>query len=119
MATITQVKNNLTMTRGDTITYSFHFKDSVGADINITAWHVNLMVKRAYTDNDVDALISKEVSVHTDPTHGQTVLTINPADTTGVDYGDYVYDFRIRNVTVIYTIMKGKFTIEPEVNKAV
>lgn len=86
----------LTVTRGDTVPLRLHFKNSLGADINITGWTVFFTVKNGpHEADDTHAVISITHTTHTDPEHGLTVLTILP-DMSKDLLGDYFYDIQIK-----------------------
>lgn len=114
------VKQNLTLIRGDSKTYSLHFRNSNGTDLNITGWTIYLTVKRNYTDADIDAILQKIVITHTDPTHGQTSIVLENSDTENLPIGVFLFDIQAKtNATPakIYTIMRGQYIILEDVTR--
>lgn len=63
-----------------------------GAAVDITGWVLYFSVKKSRTDSDADALIYKEVSIHTDPVEGESTIPIAASDTEGKALGEYNYD---------------------------
>lgn len=108
---------NLDLVRGDTRNYQMHFYDDDNVDINITGWTVTMTVKADLdAAGDTSALIKKVVTVHSDPTHGRTVVTLETTDTNLV--GDFYYDIQVKrpdNVTV--TLMSGVITFVADVTR--
>jgi hypothetical protein len=82
---------SLTVVRKTTNTYNITFKDSAGDAIDITNWTVLFTVKRSVDETDAQAVISKTVTSHSDPTHGITTITLSSSDTDKIQ-GEYLYD---------------------------
>ena len=74
---------NLTITQGDEKAYNLTFS-TAGVAQDITGATVKMTVRR--TRNSGEALISKVVTTHTDPTEGKTTITLSPTDT-AIDLG--------------------------------
>jgi len=68
-------------------------KDDVVQDI--TGWTVYFAVKRRVNDTDENAIIFKEVTVHTDAVNGETAISIDAADTADKKVGSYYFDIKI------------------------
>ena len=98
---------NISMTRGDsesvTVTCSVPFD---------TGDTVYLTVRE-----DVESPIAMQKIVDTFGGDGQAVIGIEPADTEGLDFGDYVYDIQLTRAdgTVTTLVKVSKFTLEEEV----
>ena len=94
----------------ETITLTFAGVDLTGATVYFTA-------KTAF-DNSTDdstAVISKDVTSHTDPTNGVTVISLAASDT-NVAAGEYVYDIKLKKATGVQTTVKvGELVILPAV----
>ena len=107
---------NLTIKRGDTTTYILYLEDADGVNIDITGWIIFFTVKSHIEDSDDDAKIKKTITVHTNPTNGETQILLTSDDT--ADVGNYVYDIQYRsNTGIIQTIMEGFFTITQDVTQ--
>lgn len=79
---------------------------------DITDYTVYFTVKTNIDDADSSAIINKDITNHTDPTHGITEIPILPEDTKDETPGDYVYDIRYDDGTgAITTILNGAFKI--------
>ena len=62
-------------------------------------------------ETDADALISKTVTVHTDPTNGITVVPVEAADT-NLPLGVYFYDVKVKtDAGRIFAVVRGKFNV--------
>lgn len=75
--------------RKTTPTYELEIKID-GEVKDITLWTVYFTVKAKMSDADADAKISYDVTSHSDPTNGKTIITLTSTDTDLV--GSYYYD---------------------------
>lgn len=109
---LTAHENLPSVTEGDTATFTFSFTDSSGNALDISAWTVYLTVKRDESDPDSDAVISKDVTNHTDGPGGKTAIEFTEADTEGLT-GGYHYDLQVkRGNGDIQTFMRGTVRFE-------
>jgi len=69
-----------------------------GSVQNITGWTVFFTVKKSTNQTDAEALISKTITTHTNPTLGITTITLSPSDT-DVLAGNYLYDITLLDTT--------------------
>lgn len=87
-----QKRADVFLIRGDTASIDFTIadKDLTGATVFFTA-------KSAIDADatDAEAVISVEVTDHTDPTNGTTVIPLTATDTT-VTPGTYYYDIQVK-----------------------
>lgn len=107
--------NDLTIYRGDDKDFTIHFKDAVDADVDITGWKVYFTVKKNESDVDVDAVITKDITSHTDPTGGDTKISLVGADTEDLA-GNYYYDIQVKKTGgTVFTIVKGTFIVTKDI----
>lgn len=79
---------------------------------DITGYTIYFTVKANVDDDDSNATMKKTITNHSNPTIGETEISILPADTKGQTSGDHVYDIRYDDGTgAISTILKGTFKI--------
>lgn len=88
------VTGDFHVSKNRTITRTIVVKDSAGQAINLTGISVYFTVKRTLDEDVTDAnvAIAKTISVHDDPTHGVTSVTITAADTATLAKGKYFFD---------------------------
>lgn len=88
--------NILRIQKGNPSSLIVTITDDNGNALNLTGRTVFFTVKRKndYSDDDEDAVISKEVTEHTDPTNGKTAISLT-ATQTDVDRGIYKADIRV------------------------
>ena len=104
----------LMITQGDEKAYNLTFS-TAGVAQDITGATVKMTVRR--TRNSGEALISKVVTTHTDPTDGKTTITLSPTDT-AIDLGAYYYDIQISGGGIAKkTVMKGELVITWQVTE--
>jgi len=79
-------------------TLNLVFKDSAGDPIDITGWTIRFTVKEEFDleGNDTKALIKKDITIHSDPTNGETSIPITNVDNT-VEPQLYKYDIKFDN----------------------
>lgn len=84
--------------------------------VDITGYTVLFTVKKKITDDEVDAIIQKDVTSHTNPTQGETTIPVVRLDTLGVKPGFYPYDIKICDLSGDRTtIISGLFQIKQSV----
>ena len=109
---------DLTVTRGDSEVFNVTFKDAAGAACDITGWTVTFTIKREKSDPDSAAVAQKVVTEHTEPESGTAVITLLPADTTNLEPRGYWYDIQAKtDAGDVYTVLKGKLTLEYDVTR--
>jgi len=102
---------NIDIYRGDNYSWDFQFT-SAGVIEDIRGWTLYFTAKRCCTDADVDAIIQKIITNHTDPTHGITQLSFSHVETNAFPVGTWVYDVQVKTAAdEIYTLFKGQFTV--------
>lgn len=107
-------KIDLVEKRGDTQTYTLYFCDEDGARQDITGWTVFFTAKTKTSDADASAIISKTITTHTDPTNGETQISLTATDLATV--GRYVYDVQVKtDVGDIKTVLEGNLNIQQDV----
>ncbi len=110
------IRTNLEIYRGDDKTWNLTFRDSTGDSIDITGSTVWLTVKSSISDPDESALIQKQVTTHSNPTQGETQISLLPVDTSDVSVGRYEYDMQlIESSGKITTFMRGVFSISQDI----
>lgn len=113
---------DLTIYRGDSKTWNLTFTDAAGTAIDITGYTIFFTVKKknSYTNDtvDTDAIVQKNITVHTNPTGGISQLTLQPSDTNTIVPAIYVYDMQLKDSGgTILTFIKGLFTITADVTR--
>lgn len=113
MATL---KPDLKIIRGDTSSINFTLEgvDLTGSTVFFTA--------KAVIDDDVTdaaAAIAVEVTSHTDPTAGITVIPLTASDT-NVTPGEYFYDIQVKKADgTIVSIPKRKLEVFEDVTRRI
>ena len=92
----------------DAKAYLLYFKDETGTAIDITGDTIFFTVKINKTDSDDDALIKKDITTHTDPTEGESQISLSTTDTT-IAAGEYYFDIKRLHGSNINTIVNGVF----------
>lgn len=110
---------NLKAERGDTVGRKLIFKDDDKVAIDITGWTIYFTIKSLEDDADDDALISKTITIHVDPTGGETKVTVSAAETDDL-VGKKYYDYQYKNAAgEIKTIIKGTYTFGKDITRRV
>lgn len=109
---------DLRIYRGDTHTYNLTFV-SGGAAYDLTDCTIYFTVKDSENDPDADALISKDVTVHTNPTGGLSAIVLSSTDT-NIAPGSYYYDIQLKTASdLIFTVTKGLFIVSADITRRV
>ena len=108
---------NLEMFRGDDFSIDFNFIDENGELINITGWTLYFTMKDRTIKLDVDAIIKKDVTIHTNAILGQSRIILTHIETLNV-VGVYQYDVQIKtNANIVQTIMRGTMKVKDDVSR--
>jgi len=100
--------------RGDTKSYTLKFRDEDGNAVDITGWTIFFTAKNKIDDVDDDAVIKKTITDHTDPTDGETQITLTSTDTAAV--ASLVYDIQYKTSGgQIKTVIEGFLEISKDV----
>lgn len=106
--------SNKEIVKGDTVELKVTLTDSDGNAIDITGYTVYFTAKKNYSDSDSEAVITKEVTSHSDPSNGITKITLDSTET-DVDARYYYYDIQSKDAAGnIQTPITGKFIVNPQ-----
>ena len=105
----------LTIYKRDTVNIDITVKDSAGSVVDITGYTFFFTVKAADTDADANALITKDVTSHTDAANGETRIALTPTDT-NVATGNHYYDIQMKDASGnITTITADRFYVTQDI----
>jgi hypothetical protein len=111
----------LTLTRGDSQTYTLTFRQADGTLYCMKNWVVFFTLKTNPTLPDSKASLQKIITVFPDTvsgTSGLATISITPEDTTNLDPGEYDFDIAVRTAAnETFTVMKGKFNLEYDITR--
>ena len=96
------------LTRGDTFKRKLNIYN--GSELYTPAEGdvIKFAAKKSYTESSV--AIEKTVPTDT------LIFTLDPADTSNLKYGAYVFEFELTKANgEVYTFVKGRMTLTPEV----
>jgi len=103
--------------RGDSKTYEITVTDSIGSPVNITGSSQVMTVKKKDTDEDDEAVISKE-GVITDAQSGQFEIRLTSTDS-AVNPDNYIFDIQITLAGgEKYTLIKDNLEILQDVTQS-
>jgi hypothetical protein len=112
----------LSLTRGDSQTYTVTFKRADGSLYCLKNWAVFFTLKTQYDLPDSQASLQKIVTTFADTTAGTSgvaTISLNPADTVDLIPGEYDFDIAVRTAAnETYTVMKGKLDLEYDVTRS-
>lgn len=108
------VNTILKVKRGDTKTWTLYFYDENGGYVDITGYTIFFTAKTNPSDVDASAIISKTITSHSNPTSGETTISLTTTDTANV--ASLVFDIQVKTATGdIYTILEGTLNISKDV----
>ena len=111
--------NNITLYRGDDLSWNLVFTDEDDAAIDITSWVVFLTIKNRKTDPDSKAILHKEFSNFINPTLGIAPIIVSHTETDNF-LGSYHYDFQVkRQDGSILTITSGGIAFLADVTRRI
>jgi len=110
---------NLEIIRGDTTNITLTITDQDGVAIDLTDSTVYFTAKPAFDDDalDAEAVITKEVTSHTDPTNGITVIPLTASDT-DIETGIYYYDVQVKDAAgAIFSLPARQLKVVEDVTR--
>lgn len=110
--------NRISIYRGDDEERLLIFKNGTTKErIDITGWKIYFTVKKNKHDSDDVALIKVDWTDHSEPTEGETYLTLTDTDT-DIDPDIYICDIQIkRPAGTIKTIDVMDFEIHTDITR--
>lgn len=103
--------------RGDDYPIPLTFTKN-GAVEDITGWKIYFTAKHHDTDSDDDAVIKMDVTEHTDPTNGKSLIFLTNGETGDLVPGKYVFDIQYKKADgTVKTVMKGKLKVLQDVTE--
>lgn len=111
----------LTIIRGDSAEIDVIFEDADGEAIDLTDKAVFFTVKEIDDidgEDDSEAKISIKITDHTDPTAGETRITLTPSDT-NLTPKDYLYDLQIVSNGDVISTIKDFMEVTQDVTKRI
>lgn len=98
--------------KGDTLKFKIVFEDEDENPVDLSGSKVYLTVKKNLNDSDDIAIIKKETTSHTDPTNGETLLTVSASESKLLKKGQYYYDAQVKFPSGdIMSIVTGAFEV--------
>jgi hypothetical protein len=110
----------LSMTRGDTATFTLTLTDAAGGPLDLTDLDITFTAKRSTYDADADAVLRKTVgsgiTVADDPATGVATLTITAADTADLSQSKSLpWDVEVVDGEDVRTPLSGRLVISRDV----
>lgn len=93
--------SEITINRGNTFSGTVTITNSDGTPKDITGYTLFFTVKKnsnSITTDDSDAMISKTVTSHTNPSGGISAIYLSPTDTS-LNPGSYIYDIKLKDAS--------------------
>jgi hypothetical protein len=115
---MSSLKPDINIIRGDTSSINFSLTDD-GSPVDLTGATVFFTAKPALTNDitDTSAVMSVEVTSHSNPTAGETVIPLSSTDT-DVTPGEYFYDIQVkRGDATIVSIPARKLEVFADVTR--
>lgn len=104
--------------RGDSREYTLSFTKSDGSKIDITEWKIYFTLKKYAYQSDEDADLKKDVTEHSNPTDGETKITLTAGDTENLEIVVYNFDIQIKKDDgTILTVLKGTLKIMLDITR--
>lgn len=102
--------SSISLIRGDDATITVTF-----ADTDLTGATVYFTVKSSLDDADADAVISKDITSHSDPTNGETQIALSSSDTADLA-GKYYWDLQLKDSGGVITSTRyGVMNVDKDV----
>ena len=110
--------------RGDNLIINLAFTDKkTGAVVDITGWTIFFTAKSVVDNDPTDAaaILKQTVTVHTDPTAGESQIAFTAAETNAIPVPiSYLYDIQYKTATsVVKTILDGELHFSADITRRI
>jgi len=107
----------LDIKRGDSWSRMIYFQDGNGSPIDITGWELRFTAKSKIDDLDPAAIISKIITVFSNPTAGEAEISLSTTDT-NQSIGSFLFDIQAKtNLGEVITVLEGIINISQDVTR--
>lgn len=107
--------NTITIIRGDDQALDLTIKNADATAFDLTDCTVYFTVKKRFHDTDLEAVIKKDVTIHSNPTGGLTTVELTAEDTT-IDARKYLWDIQVKDASdKIFSVVSGDFIVKHDV----
>jgi len=107
---------NLSGDQGSTFIFGCQWlQDDVG--VNLTNWSGKMQLRQGYNCTGIEAEASTENGLIELSSSGNVYINLTPNQTSGLNYRNYVYDIDLSSGDFTKTLLRGNFTIYPEVTR--
>lgn len=114
------MEDKLKIIRGNDADFTLLVTDSDDEPIDLTDTTVYFTAKRKKTDTDAEAAVAVNVTSHTNPTEGETKISIPAATTRELAIGDYFWDIQIIYESgVIQSCLYDILTVLPNITNRI
>lgn len=114
---VDNVKFDLICNAKNTNTIDLWCYNELDSVVDITGATVFFTVKNKPSDSDNDAVLKKDITSLTDPTGGNTLITLTATDCNSL-LGNYLYSIKIKMSTgEIYTLAEGNILFRKEITE--
>jgi len=111
------IERDLILRAKNTNTLDLWCYDELDAVVDITGATVFFTVKNKPSDTDNDAVLKKDVTSLTNPTGGNTIITLTATDCASL-LGNYLYSIKIKMATgEFYTLAEGNVVFRKEITE--
>lgn len=109
---------DFTFIRSDSDSIELTFTDADSEPINLTGAVVSLTVKPNLIEDGDDrtALLKKDITSHSNPTQGETIIDLTPEDL-NIPPGTYFYDIQVQNGEEVFSIVYRSLEIIQDVTR--
>ena len=111
---------DIEIVRGDTLSYNFQLQGTGGTEPS----RITFMIKEDYEDSDADALVNLEladgITLQGYDSETDTLtycVHMRPDKTENLDLARYYYDLQMVIDGDVFTLMKGRFTLDYDVTR--
>ena len=109
------INKDLIMRARNTNVTDCFFVDEDDVAVDLTGGTLFFTVKDKISDTDANAKLQKTITTHTDPTAGESKISLSSSDTADLA-GNYIYGIKLKlSSGEIYTVAEGVILFAQEV----
>lgn len=103
--------------QGATLSLALTYRDSDGDLVNLTGYTARLQVRESVNAASTLVSLTSSSGITLGGSAGTIQITLSATTTAGLPKGTYVYDLELVSGGTVTRLLKGKFTVDPEVTR--
>lgn len=103
--------------QGATLSLALTYKDPDGDPVNLTGYTARMQVRESVSAASTLVAITSSSGITLGGSAGTIQISLSATTTAALPKGSYVYDLELSSGGTVTRLLKGAFTVDPEVTR--